>query len=180
MPNPKSGNYNYRYNRINPNRNTDSYRAYFSNIDTYRYFPNRYNSNLTTPVSFNKEDNQEPYVYHSQLSHSSDDIKGFKYGETYRLGIQLINEYGREADIIFLGDYEVATPPSMKYNSDLGADTLQKTYISVDISSINKDALKSLGFNFILILSAYIVLTPCVMLERPTKYTSLGLPSLLG
>lgn len=59
MPNPKSGNYNYRYNRINPNRNTDSYRAYFSNIDTYRYFPNRYNRNLTTPVSCNKEDKQE-------------------------------------------------------------------------------------------------------------------------
>lgn len=96
-----------------------------------------------------REDNQEPYVYHSQLSHSSDDIKGFKYGETYRLGIQLINEYGREADIIFLGDYEVTTPPSMKYNSDLGADTLQKTYISVDISSINKRALKSLGFPYL-------------------------------
>lgn len=58
--NPGNRNYNnLRYNRINPNRNTDTYRANFSNIDTYRYYPNRYKGNFAAPVSFNEEEKQD-------------------------------------------------------------------------------------------------------------------------
>lgn len=55
---------------------------------------------------FNSNDNSgQFYTYHNHLKQSSRDITTFKYGETYRIGIQLQDIYGKWSNPIYLGDY---------------------------------------------------------------------------
>ena len=54
------------------------------------------------------------YNYYSQLNSSSRDIKVFKYGEKYRLGIQFQDIYGKWSEVKHLKDVENEQSPSFE------------------------------------------------------------------
>ena len=53
-----------------------------------------------------------PYSHKHQLDKSSAEITTFKFGETYRLGVQLMRATGEWSDPVFIGDVLNSCPPT--------------------------------------------------------------------
>lgn len=62
-------------------------------------------------ITFQDENLNTSYEYTGQLNKGSNQITYFKYGETYRFGLQLQNEYGIWSDPIFIKDYTISNAP---------------------------------------------------------------------
>lgn len=103
-----------------------------------------------------------PYTYNIELNHPSNEIKGFKYLETYRLGIQLQDSYGVWSTVIPLFKYE-ESEELQDWRQELAPDFIRKDdghYIKypafkLDLSQvipftekkyISIDKLKELGY----------------------------------
>ena len=54
----------------------------------------------------NEESGNISYSYKMQLNKSSKEIKHFKGGETYRIGVQFQDEYGNFTQPVYIGDYK--------------------------------------------------------------------------
>lgn len=49
------------------------------------------------------------YSYNNQLRYDSSKIKGFKYLDTYRLGVQFKNSHGIWSPVVYISDYKIKT-----------------------------------------------------------------------
>ena len=83
------------------------------------------------------------YPYESQLNKNSSEIKGFKYLDWYRFGVQFQHRTGKWSEPIFVGDYKNYTPIKV-------FDELKKVVIPSAVLSFNDynvvNELISLGY----------------------------------
>lgn len=77
------------------------------------------------------------------LNFSADKITTFKYGETYRLGLQLQYNTGKFSEVIVLGDFKNYKMPEA-YNSN-GVGVLKLPIISMTFNNAIRDKLNFLG-----------------------------------
>ena len=63
------------------------------------------------------------YTYKHLLGENSSVITSFKYGETYRFGIQFQDETGRWSEVVYIDDVENTTAPDLGYLSFSGGLT---------------------------------------------------------
>ena len=83
------------------------------------------------------------YNYTTQLSYNSNDIKGFKYLEYYRFGLQFQTKFGRWSAPIWLSDVRNTVPP---HTLSLNSSYIYKTIASTEISSSNIERVAELGY----------------------------------
>ncbi len=67
-----------KYNRINPNRNTDTFYPKYINIDTYRYYPNRYNNVIVSNNLDSQDHKASSTNKQAQIELSSENLSGTK------------------------------------------------------------------------------------------------------
>lgn len=83
------------------------------------------------------------YSYNNQLRYDSSKIKGFKYLDTYRLGVQFKNSHGIWSPVVYISDYKIKNPP--KYSTILydgkneTRDCLCKNTIIMELPTTVKD-----------------------------------------
>lgn len=78
----------------------------------------------TDPSIVTESIDNSAYYYHSQLSKNSKQITTFKYGETYRFGIQFQHYTGKWSDPIFIDDVVNDNRPNIRRTPN-DIDTLQ-------------------------------------------------------
>ncbi len=83
------------------------------------------------------------YPYKNQLYKNSQDIKIFKYLETYRLGIQFQHVTGKWSEPVWLGDIKNDKRVDARYVRQLPTEFATATYI---ISSSIASSLRNLGY----------------------------------
>ena len=93
---------NYKVTYIEPF--TDEEKQYFKNLKIV-FKPKPLPIPLSNENSF--------YVHTNQLKYNSYQIKGFKYLEWYRFGVQLQSKTGEWSNPIWIGDYQCNIPPGM-------------------------------------------------------------------
>lgn len=93
---------NYKVTYIEPF--TDEEKQYFKNLKII-FKPKPLPIPLSNENSF--------YVHTNQLKYNSYQIKGFKYLEWYRFGVQLQSKTGEWSNPIWIGDYQCNIPPGM-------------------------------------------------------------------
>lgn len=75
------------------------------------------NSSRTLQID-DGSNNANVYKYQNQLSHSSREIKTFKYGEHYKFGVQFQNKYGQWSEPYYLADVtNDKHPDNYNYNN---------------------------------------------------------------
>ncbi len=118
--------------------------------------------------TLNIEDkDNESYHYINQLGYSSRDIKYFKYGEAYRLGIQLQNNYGEWSNVIYITT--VCNDSKKPIKDD---DGYRLPYIKM--SGIDTEELSKLGFVNIRPVVSFLSMTErnvlCQGIVNPTLF----------
>lgn len=68
-------------------------------------------------ICINDKTSTGDYPYKNQLDEPSSCVKVFKYGETYRFGVQFLHKSGRWSSPVWIGDIENNMPPKGKYTT---------------------------------------------------------------
>ena len=99
---------------------------------------------VKTVKSSNTEHNV--YDYKIQLDNNSQEIKTFKNGEQYRLGIQFLDCWGNWSEVVYLGDYTCDKNPSSSFiaNTDI---KLPYAHAIIDLTSDDTATIKQLYDN---------------------------------
>ena len=70
-------------------------------------------THLLTKCLVEEDGNNLTYNYENYLKLGSQNIKGFKYLDTYRFGVQFKDKYGNWSDPIFIKDFQITLPPEI-------------------------------------------------------------------
>ena len=118
--------------------------------DDAEYIKNALKNNISSSYRKIKSyDNREIYPYYNQLIYNSNEVKTFKGGEVYRVGIQFKNKFGTWTEPIYINDYENSLYP----NSDDNYIYLPQIEISIPQSD---EKLKEILKNYVTARVVYV------------------------
>jgi hypothetical protein len=105
-------------------------------------------------IRINDKTSTGDYPYKNQLDEPSSCVKVFKYGETYRFGVQFLHNSGKWSSPVWIGDIENNMPPKGEYNT---TDAISVNVAKPTYTIGNKDIINTLEDN------GYIAARPVVV-----------------
>lgn len=116
------------------------------------------------------------YSYNNKglLNFTADKITTFKYGETYRLGLQLQYSTGKFSEVIVLGDFKNTKMPNA-YNNNNNIGVLQLPYIQIVFNDVVLAELHNLGA-----VRARLMMTPPTQQDYSVLCQGLIVPTLFN